>query len=48
MTEMLKEALRDAFCTGKQLGFLLLLAIGIALSINVPLWGLVWLLGGIK
>ena len=48
MAEMLKEALRDALCTGKQIGFLLLLAIGIALSINVPLWGLVWLLGGVK
>lgn len=48
MRELLKEMLRDALSTGKQLGFLLLLAIGIALSINVPLWGLVWLLGGIK
>lgn len=48
MLNMLKEMLRDAISTGKQLGFILLLAIGIALSINVPLWGLVWLLGGIK
>lgn len=48
MRELLKEMLRDALSTGKQLGILLLLAIGIALSINVPLWGLVWLLGGIK
>lgn len=48
MGNMLKEMLQDALCTGKQLGFILLLAIGIALSINVPLWCLVWLLGGIK
>ena len=48
MLDLLNEMLRDAISTGKQIGFLLLLAIGIALSINVPLWGLVWLLGGIK
>lgn len=48
MTEMLKEALRDAFCTGKQLAFLLLLAAGIALAVSGPIWGIFWLLGGIK
>ena len=48
MLDLLNEMLRDAISTGKQLGFILFLAIGIALSINVPLWCLVWLLGGIK
>ena len=48
MGNMLKEMLQDALCTGKQLGFLLLLAVGASLIVATPIWGLVWLLGGIK
>jgi uncharacterized membrane protein len=48
MVNMLKEILRDALCTGKQLGFLLLLAVGVSLIVATPIWVLVWLLGGIK
>ena len=48
MLNMLKEMLQDALCTGKQIGFLLILAVCAAKIVNIPLWGLVWLLGGIK
>ena len=48
MLDLLNEMLRDALCAGKQLGFLLLLAVGISLIVATPIWGLFWLLGGIK
>jgi hypothetical protein len=48
MANLLKDILRDVFCTGKQLAFLLLLAIGATLTVCAPLWGIVWLLGGIR
>ena len=48
MLNMLKNILRDVLCTGKQLAFLLLFVVGASLIIATPIWGLVWLLGGIK
>lgn len=39
MIELLKEMWIDARGTGKQL------ALGVAVAVSVPIWGIAWLLG---
>ena len=48
MVKLLKDLLRDALCTGKQLASLLLLAAGTGIIVCGPIWGLIWLIGGIR
>lgn len=48
MGNLLEKLWSDAVPTVKQLALLTVICAGIALLACVPIWGLVWLLGGVK